>query len=149
MTTTAVGAAVNAGLNLFLIPRYGRNGAAAAALLGELLTMVLLCWGLQPLFGRPGARPMNETPERAGAEFGNLGPTCGSSTKWRPPAADARFEIGTGSGGLLHTADVAWMSWAWTSQRAHRRPRSLRRMSIRQTEGVVIPRTPTRRSMPC
>jgi O-antigen/teichoic acid export membrane protein len=47
LTTTAVGAAVNAGLNLFLIPRYGRNGAAAATLLGELLTMVLLCWGLR------------------------------------------------------------------------------------------------------
>jgi O-antigen/teichoic acid export membrane protein len=47
LTTTAVGAAVNAGLNLFLIPRYGRNGAAAATLLGELLTMVLLFWGLR------------------------------------------------------------------------------------------------------
>jgi O-antigen/teichoic acid export membrane protein len=47
LTTTAVGAAVNAGLNFFLIPRYGRNGAAAATLLGELLTMVLLGWGLR------------------------------------------------------------------------------------------------------
>jgi O-antigen/teichoic acid export membrane protein len=47
LTTTAVGAIVNAGLNVFLIPRYGRNGAAAATLLGELLTMSLLFWGLR------------------------------------------------------------------------------------------------------
>jgi O-antigen/teichoic acid export membrane protein len=47
LKTTAIGAVVNAGLNLFLIPRYGRDGAALATLAGELLTMVLLLWGLR------------------------------------------------------------------------------------------------------
>jgi len=47
LSTTAIGAAVNATLNLWLIPRYGRDGAALATLLGELLTMILLMRGLR------------------------------------------------------------------------------------------------------
>ena len=51
-TTTVIGAVVNTGLNVFLIPRYGRNGAALATALGELVTLVLLLWGLRrPLRG--------------------------------------------------------------------------------------------------
>ena len=46
-STTLIGAVVNASLNLFLIPRYGRNGAALATVLGEFLTLVLLLWGLR------------------------------------------------------------------------------------------------------
>ncbi len=44
--TTVIGAVGNAALNLFLIPRYGRDGAALATVLGELMTMALLLWGL-------------------------------------------------------------------------------------------------------
>jgi O-antigen/teichoic acid export membrane protein len=47
LRTTAIGAIANAGLNLLLIPRYGRNGAAFATVCGEGLTMVLLLWGLR------------------------------------------------------------------------------------------------------
>jgi O-antigen/teichoic acid export membrane protein len=47
LTTTAIGAVVNATLNLWLIPRYGRDGAALATLLGEFLTMILLMRGLR------------------------------------------------------------------------------------------------------
>jgi O-antigen/teichoic acid export membrane protein len=50
LRTTAIGAVVNAGLNLFLIPRYGRDGAALATVLGELMTMTLLLWGLRRVF---------------------------------------------------------------------------------------------------
>jgi O-antigen/teichoic acid export membrane protein len=53
LRTTVVGAIANAGLNLVLIPRYGRNGAALATVCGEGLTLALLLWGLrQTLFGR-------------------------------------------------------------------------------------------------
>jgi O-antigen/teichoic acid export membrane protein len=50
LTTTAIGAVINAGLNLFLIPRYGRDGAALATVLGELMTMALLLRGLRQVF---------------------------------------------------------------------------------------------------
>jgi O-antigen/teichoic acid export membrane protein len=50
LRTTAIGAVVNAGLNLFLIPRYGRDGAALATVLGELMTMALLLRGLRQVF---------------------------------------------------------------------------------------------------
>jgi len=46
LKTTVFGAVLNAGLNLFLIPRYGRNGAAFATVVGEFVTMVLLLWGV-------------------------------------------------------------------------------------------------------
>jgi O-antigen/teichoic acid export membrane protein len=42
LSTTAVGALLNVVLNLFLIPTYGRNGAALATLVGEAVTMGLL-----------------------------------------------------------------------------------------------------------
>ncbi len=47
LKTTAIGAALNIALNLFLIPRYGRDGAAAATLVGEAVTMTLLFYGLR------------------------------------------------------------------------------------------------------
>jgi O-antigen/teichoic acid export membrane protein len=53
LTTTAIGAVANVALNLHLIPRYGRDGAALATLVGEGLTMTLLLYGLRRvLFGR-------------------------------------------------------------------------------------------------
>jgi O-antigen/teichoic acid export membrane protein len=56
LKTTAMGAVVNATLNLVLIPRYGRNGAALATVLGELMTMTLLLWGLRRVL-RPTLEP--------------------------------------------------------------------------------------------
>jgi O-antigen/teichoic acid export membrane protein len=47
LMTTSIGAAVNAGLNLWLIPHYGRDGAALATVVGEMLTLTLLVWGLR------------------------------------------------------------------------------------------------------
>jgi O-antigen/teichoic acid export membrane protein len=47
LKTAAIGALLNVALNLFLIPRYGRDGAAFATLVGEALTMTLLFWGLR------------------------------------------------------------------------------------------------------
>lgn len=55
LVTTAVGAAVNAGLNFWLIPAYGRDGAAFATLAGECLTMCLLFYGLRRVLGRAAA----------------------------------------------------------------------------------------------
>jgi PST family polysaccharide transporter len=52
LKTTAIGAALNVVLNLFLIPRYGRDGAAFATLVGEAFTMTLLFWGLRSVLGR-------------------------------------------------------------------------------------------------
>ena len=42
LVTTAVGLGANVALNIALIPRYGINGAAAATVLAEALTVVLL-----------------------------------------------------------------------------------------------------------
>jgi len=47
LKTTAIGAVLNIVLNLFLIPRYGRDGAALATLVGEAFTMTLLFYGLR------------------------------------------------------------------------------------------------------
>jgi PST family polysaccharide transporter len=47
LKTTALGAVLNIVLNLFLIPRYGRDGAALATLVGETFTMTLLFYGLR------------------------------------------------------------------------------------------------------
>jgi PST family polysaccharide transporter len=52
LRTTALGAALNIVLNLFLIPRYGRDGAAFATLVGEAFTMTLLFWGLRGVLRR-------------------------------------------------------------------------------------------------
>ena len=53
LKTTAVGAVLNIVLNLFLIPRYGRDGAALATLVGEAFTMTLLFWGLRGVLRGP------------------------------------------------------------------------------------------------
>ena len=50
LITTGVGVVVNTGLNLWLIPRYGINGAAAATVAGEALTLALLVVGLRKVW---------------------------------------------------------------------------------------------------
>jgi O-antigen/teichoic acid export membrane protein len=45
--TTLIGTAVNIALNVFLIPDYGRNGAAVATVAGELLSMMILLFALR------------------------------------------------------------------------------------------------------
>jgi O-antigen/teichoic acid export membrane protein len=47
LKTTVLGVVANTALNLWLIPRYGREGAAWATVLGEALTLVLLLAGLR------------------------------------------------------------------------------------------------------
>jgi O-antigen/teichoic acid export membrane protein len=54
LKTTVIGVAANTALNLWLIPRYGRDGAAWATVLGEALTLVLLLAGLRGIL-RPRA----------------------------------------------------------------------------------------------
>jgi O-antigen/teichoic acid export membrane protein len=56
LTTTVIGVAANTALNLWLIPRYGREGAAWATVLGEALTLVLLLAGLRGVLGRGAGR---------------------------------------------------------------------------------------------
>ena len=48
LKTGITGLIVNVGLNLFVIPRYGPNGAAAATVAGELVCMTVLIGGLRP-----------------------------------------------------------------------------------------------------
>jgi O-antigen/teichoic acid export membrane protein len=55
LRTTAIGAVFNIALNFYLIPRYGRNGAAFATLAAELLTVVLLLIGLWRVLAGPMA----------------------------------------------------------------------------------------------
>jgi O-antigen/teichoic acid export membrane protein len=56
LQVTTTGALLNVLLNLVLIPRYGRNGAAFATFVGEALTMCLLLAGLRRiLFGSAGS----------------------------------------------------------------------------------------------
>ena len=45
--TTVVGSLANIGLNFLLIPRYGRDGASAATVLGEVLSLAILVWALR------------------------------------------------------------------------------------------------------
>jgi O-antigen/teichoic acid export membrane protein len=47
LQTGLIGLAVNVGLNLYLIPHYGPNGAAWATVAGELVSMVILIAGLR------------------------------------------------------------------------------------------------------
>jgi O-antigen/teichoic acid export membrane protein len=47
--TAVVGLVVNVGLNLYLIPRIGANGAAIATVVGELVSMVILIAGVGSL----------------------------------------------------------------------------------------------------
>ena len=52
LQTTLVSLGVNVGLNLWLIPTWHRDGAAAATVGGEAVALVMLLWGLrQTLFG--------------------------------------------------------------------------------------------------
>jgi len=52
LTTTVIGVVANTALNLWLIPRYGREGAAWATVLGEALTLGLLLTGLRGVLRR-------------------------------------------------------------------------------------------------
>ncbi|HEV3140429.1 MAG TPA: oligosaccharide flippase family protein, partial [Vicinamibacterales bacterium] len=47
LTTGLVGLAVNVGLNFYVIPRYGPNGAALATVIGEVVSMAVLVGGLR------------------------------------------------------------------------------------------------------
>ena len=47
LKTAAIACLANITMNLFLIPRYGAHGAAAATVAGEALSVVLLGWGLR------------------------------------------------------------------------------------------------------
>ena len=47
LQTGLIGLAVNVGLNLYLIPHYGPNGAAWATVAGELVSMLILTTGLR------------------------------------------------------------------------------------------------------
>jgi O-antigen/teichoic acid export membrane protein len=47
LQTGLIGLAVNVGLNLYLIPHYGPNGAAWATVAGELVSMLILTAGLR------------------------------------------------------------------------------------------------------
>ena len=44
--TALVGLAVNVGLNLYVIPRMGADGAALATVVGELVSMTMLVAGV-------------------------------------------------------------------------------------------------------
>lgn len=57
ISTTTIGAVFNVALNFALIPRYGRNGAATATLLGEALSMGLLLYRLRAVLRRPLSEP--------------------------------------------------------------------------------------------
>jgi O-antigen/teichoic acid export membrane protein len=46
LRTTAIGVVLNAGMNLLLIPSFGRDGAAAATVLGETVSFFLLLHGV-------------------------------------------------------------------------------------------------------
>ena len=50
LQTTVIGVIANTGLNVWLIPRYGRDGAAIATVAGEALTLVLLVVGLRKIW---------------------------------------------------------------------------------------------------
>ena len=49
LRTALVGLTVNVGLNLYVIPRMGANGAALATVVGELVSMVILLLGVGSL----------------------------------------------------------------------------------------------------
>jgi O-antigen/teichoic acid export membrane protein len=52
LRTTAIGVIVNVIANLFLIPAAGRDGAAAATVIGEAVNVLLLLHGLGWAFTR-------------------------------------------------------------------------------------------------
>jgi len=47
LKTGLTGLVVNVGLNLYVIPRYGANGAAFATVVGEGVSMLVLATGLR------------------------------------------------------------------------------------------------------
>ena len=47
LRTALIGSLANIALNFLLIPGYGRDGAAVATVLGEVLSMAILFWGLR------------------------------------------------------------------------------------------------------
>jgi Na+-driven multidrug efflux pump len=49
LRTAAIGCAANIALNLMLIPLYGMKGAAAATVIGEIVSLVTLFIGLRRL----------------------------------------------------------------------------------------------------
>jgi O-antigen/teichoic acid export membrane protein len=53
--TALVGLAVNVGLNLFVIPRYGGSGAALATVVGELVSAGILVLGLRTAWASPSS----------------------------------------------------------------------------------------------
>jgi Na+-driven multidrug efflux pump len=50
--TALVGLTVNVSVNLYVIPRMGMNGAALATVIGELVSMTILLFGIRSLFQR-------------------------------------------------------------------------------------------------
>ncbi|HET9370775.1 MAG TPA: oligosaccharide flippase family protein [Vicinamibacterales bacterium] len=101
LATTTVGVALNAALNWFWIPDYGRDGAALATLLGEMLTMTLLFYGLRDvIFGRVQA---HEGPAASDdVEFGNLEANVAFIDAAARVGPDDRvLEIGSGRGSML------------------------------------------------
>ena len=56
LKTTVIGVAANTALNLWLIPHFGREGAAWATVLGEALTLVLLLVGLRGVLSGGASR---------------------------------------------------------------------------------------------
>jgi O-antigen/teichoic acid export membrane protein len=59
--TAVIGLAVNVGLNLYLIPRFGASGAALATVVGELVSMCALIGGLV-IHTAPGAHDAADAP---------------------------------------------------------------------------------------
>jgi O-antigen/teichoic acid export membrane protein len=66
LRTGLVGLAVNVGLNLYVIPRYGGSGAAFATVVGEAVSLVVLLAGLRTVLMSAGAaRRAASTPASA------------------------------------------------------------------------------------
>jgi O-antigen/teichoic acid export membrane protein len=65
--STVVGLVANVGLNLWLIPTSGRDGAALATILGEMVTMAMLLTGLWAT--------LTERADPAAREAGPTGPS--------------------------------------------------------------------------
>jgi O-antigen/teichoic acid export membrane protein len=53
LRATLIGLGVNVALNFYLIPGYGRNGAAAATVFSEMLSMAVLVWALRSAIWPP------------------------------------------------------------------------------------------------
>jgi O-antigen/teichoic acid export membrane protein len=47
LKTGLIGLAVNVGINLYAIPRYGADGAAVATVVGEVVSAIVLVYGLR------------------------------------------------------------------------------------------------------